>query len=407
MNERLLPIASRLRESGRVAGVQAPIIPIVAELIRNHPGTISLGQGVVSYGPPPEVFESLKRGMSDPENHKYRPVSGLPELLEAFWRKLSDENGVVRSGDRSVMVTAGSNLGFMNAVLAIADPGDEIILQTPYYFNHEMAVTLASAKPVMVPTDDRHQLRLDLIRQAVTPRTRAIVTVSPNNPTGAVYPAKDLQAVNQLCAELGIYHIHDEAYEYFTFDGAKHYSPASALESLPHTISLFSLSKGFGFASWRIGFILAPTLLLDALMKIQDTLLICAPVVSQYAAVGALSVGRAWSNSYLDRLRSVRERVRNGLTELADFSTVPPAEGAFYFLLHLKTDWEPLALVGRLVKQYQVAAVPGTAFGISGCSLRVSYGALSPENAEIGVRRLVSGLRELCAPRHNPSTSNL
>src|SRR6185503_14740720 len=106
-----------------------------------------------------------------------------------------------------VMVTAGGNLAFMNAVLAIGDPGDEFILPTPYYFNHEMAVTMASCRPVLVPTDSSYQLDVDALRAAITPRTRAIVTVSPNNPTGAVYPPAVLRAVNELCAERGIYHI--------------------------------------------------------------------------------------------------------------------------------------------------------------------------------------------------------
>ncbi|HAM70486.1 MAG TPA: aspartate aminotransferase [Verrucomicrobiales bacterium] len=382
--------------ASRVEAVQAPIIPIVAGLIRENPGTLSLGQGVVSYGPPPQAMEALQRGMSEPENHKYRPVAGLPELVEAAWRKLARENGIEPGPERSLMVTAGSNLGFMNAVLAIASPGDEVILQTPYYFNHEMAVTLASAKPVLVPTDERHQLQIARIREAITPRTRAVVTVSPNNPTGAVYPREDLEAVNRLCAERGLYHIHDEAYEYFTYDGVPHFSPGSLPGSQGHTISLFSLSKGFGFASWRIGFMVVPVDLMEGLMKIQDTLLICAPVPSQYAAVGALEAGTAWVGRHREGLLRARESVMRGLKELGPLCTVPPADGAFYFLLNLHTPWEPLGLVKRLVQEHKVAVVPGTAFGTEGCRLRVSYGALTPENAEVGIRRLVAGLQALC-----------
>src|SRR6185503_2718408 len=125
-----------------------------------------------------------------------------------------------------VMVTAGGNLAFMNAVLAIADPGDEFILPTPYYFNHEMAVTMANCRPVLVATDASYQLDVAGLRAAITPRTRAIVTVSPNNPSGAVYPAETLRQVNRLCAEHRIHHISDEAYEHFTYDGASHFSAA-------------------------------------------------------------------------------------------------------------------------------------------------------------------------------------
>lgn len=375
--------------------VQSPIIPIVAQLIRDHPGTLSLGQGVVSYGPPPEVYGALERGMGNPENHKYRPVTGLPELVDAFRRKLAIENNVRSQDHSSILVTAGSNLGFMNAILAIADPGDEIILQTPYYFNHEMAVTMASCRPVLVPTNAQHQLQLDLIEAAITPRTRAIVTISPNNPTGAVYPESDLRAVNELCAARGILHIHDEAYEYFTYGDAQHFSPASIPGSEAHTLSLFSMSKGYGFASWRIGFMVAPQALNASLLKIQDTLLICAPVPCQFAALGALEAGKPWAMQGLERVRAARDAVQQGLTELGDACRIPRADGAFYFLVDLQSNQDPMAIVQRLVKDYQVAVVPGNAFGAAGCRLRISYGALTPDTARTAITRLVAGLRAL------------
>src|SRR3954468_24059381 len=121
--------------SRRIESVQTPVIPVVADLIRRHPGTISLGQGVVFYPPPPQVREGIARYFEDPENHKYRPVHGAPVLLEQIERKLADENGMQVGADRRVVVTAGGNMAFMNAVLAIADPGDEVILPSPYYFN--------------------------------------------------------------------------------------------------------------------------------------------------------------------------------------------------------------------------------------------------------------------------------
>src|SRR4029079_4181773 len=134
-----------------------------------------------------------------------------------------------------------------------------------------------------VETTDDFQLQTAKIAGAITDRTRAVVTISPNNPTGAVYPAEALREVNALCRERGIYHIHDEAYEYFIFGSVPHFSPASIEGAPPHTISLFSLSKAYGFASWRIGYMVAPAALVDPIRKIQDTILICAPVISQFA----------------------------------------------------------------------------------------------------------------------------
>ncbi len=382
-------------DSARVRAVQAPIIPVVAELIRQHPGTISLGQGVVHYGPPPEAIARIQQFLADPDNHKYRPVQGIPALREAFVHKLRTENGLDLEG-AEVVVTAGSNMGFQNAILAIAEPGDEIVLQTPYYFNHEMAITLAGCKPVLVPTDAEYQLQPEAITAAVTPRTRAIVTISPNNPSGVVYSEAALRAVNTLCRERGLYHIHDEAYEYFTYDGAHSFSPGALPHSAAYTLSLFSLSKAYGFASWRIGFMTVPQRLSGAIMKIQDTVLICPPVISQYAALGALEAGRAYCASHLEGIAEVRRIARDELAGLTDICTAPAARGAFYLLLKVHTCLSPMALVERLIREYGVAVIPGTAFGMEeGCAVRVSYAALRKETVAEGLGRLVAGLKAL------------
>jgi len=390
-------IETPMRESARIQSVQSPIIPVIGQLIREHPGTISLGQGVVWYPPPPQAFEQIGAMLADPSQHKYQAVYGIPRLVKLIEEKLRAENGLeVEKGSR-VMVTAGGNMAFINALLAVADAGDEVILQTPYYFNHEMAITMANCRAVLVPTDANYQLQPKLIAEAITEKTRAVVTVSPNNPTGAVYKEADLREVNALCVERGIYHISDEAYEYFTY-GAKHFSPGSITEGHEHTISLYSLSKAYGFASWRIGFMVIPEHLFEAVNKIQDTILICPPVVSQFAAAGALEVGADYCREHVRELAQVRELVLRELEQLKDCCVVPEAEGAFYFFLKLNTRMEPLALVETLVKDHRVAAIPGTAFGMSiedGCYLRVAYGALQRETVTEGVGRLVRGVLKI------------
>jgi aspartate/methionine/tyrosine aminotransferase len=281
-------------------------------------------------------------------------------------------------------------------VLAICDPGDEVILPTPYYFNHEMAITMANCRPVLVPTDENYQLQPERIAAALTDKTRAVVTVSPNNPTGAVYGAAALRAVNELCRARGIYHISDEAYEYFTYGAARHFSPASLPESEAHTISLFSLSKAYGFASWRIGWMVIPKHLFPAVNKVQDTILICPPVVSQFAAVGAMQVGRAYCADYLRQLAEVRELVISELAQLAEHCMTPPADGAFYFYLKLKTELLPLALVERLIREFGVAAIPGTAFGSDdGCYLRLAYGALQAGDGQRGNRAVCRRIKAI------------
>jgi aspartate/methionine/tyrosine aminotransferase len=328
----------------------------------------------------------------------YGPVGGIEPLVERIAEKLRSENGIdVGDGECGAVVTAGGNMAFLNAVLAVCDVGDEVILLSPYYFNHEMAVTMASARPVIVATDENYQPRVGAIAAAITPRTRAVVTISPNNPTGAVYPERVLREINALCANRGIYHVHDEAYEYFTFGDARHFSPGSIpAASTEHTISLFSLSKSYGFASWRIGYMLIPAKLLPAVQKIQDTNLICPPVISQYAAVGAMRAGASYCRERVRGLADVRGLVLDHLAKLGDIVTVPRAEGAMYFLVKVRTELRDMELVEALIRDFRVAVMPGSTFGIhDGCCLRISYGALEKPTVAEGISRLVRGLRKL------------
>jgi aspartate/methionine/tyrosine aminotransferase len=384
------------RPQTRMDGVQAPIVQVIGDIIRQVPGTISLGQGVVHYGPPMAAKDAVRAALASPATQEYQDGVGQPALVDAIERKLARDNGIDVARGCRVMVTAGGNMAFVHAVFAITTPGDEIILPVPFYFNHEMAVQMAGCTPTRVPTDDHFQLDLDAIRAAVTPRTRAIVTVSPNNPTGAVYPEASLRAVNRLCQERGIVHISDEVYEYFTYDATPHVSPAAFDGAQSHTISLFSLSKAYGFAGWRLGYMTYPDHLASAMMKSQDTILVCAPVVSQIAAQAALEVGRSYCEPHVRELAEIRDIVVAKLSALAPLASLPAADGAFYCLLKVNTAMDPLALAERLIREHKVAVIPGSAFGMTdGCYFRVAYGALQKDTVAEGIGRLVRGLQEM------------
>ena len=380
----------------RMDAVQAPIIPIVGELLRTNPGTISLGQGMVSWGPPPAAIDAAREAAGMMASQRYGPVEGSPELVAALGRKLREENGLDLDGSR-VLVTAGSNMAFQSVVQAITSTGDEIVLPSPFYFNHDMAVRIAGCVPVIVPTDAEYQIDPEALARAITPRTRAIVTVSPNNPAGAVYPAEALRAVNELCAARGLLHISDEAYEYFTWDDSRHFSPASLPGAGAHTISLYSLSKSYGFAGWRIGYMVIPEALNEAVYKVQDTVLICPTVVAQAAALACVQEGRAWTARFLDPLRAVRREVLDLFTSIADICDVPTPGGAFYCLPRVRTPLTAISVMERLIREHKVAAIAGETFGLTeGCYLRVSYGALEGERVKEGMLRLVTGLRKVC-----------
>jgi aspartate/methionine/tyrosine aminotransferase len=385
-----------VRVENRMDAVQAPIVAVIGDIIRQVPGTISLGQGVVHYGPPPEAMAAARAALDRPETHEYQAGAGLPSLVERIAAKLRAENGIDVAQGGAVMVTAGANMAFMHAVLAITLPGDEIILNVPFYFNHEMAIQMAGCAAVRVATDERYQLRPDALGRAITDRTRAIVTVSPNNPSGAVFAAAAMREVNALCRDRGLYHITDEVYEYFTYGSATHVSPGSFPGAAAHTISMYSLSKAYGFAGWRVGYMVYPEHLAQAMMKSQDTIIVCPPVVSQLAAIAALDVGRAYCQPHLHELASIRDAVVSSLSALAPLAAVPTADGAFYCLLKVNTAIPPLTLAERLIREHRVAVVPGPSFGMTdGCYFRVAYGALQKETVAAGIGRLVNGLRAI------------
>ena len=385
-----------LSQSARLAAVQAPVIPIVGRWTAENPGTISLGQGIVSYGPPPEVMQAVAAFGSTLGEHRYGPVEGSAELVGLIEAKLARENGITVRPASRLFVTAGGNQAFVNAVLAVTDPGDEVILPAPFYFNHEMAVVIAGAVPVGVPTTREYQLDVAAIAAAITPRTRAIVTVSPNNPTGAVYPEQVLREVNQLCRDRGVFHVHDEAYEYFAYAPSRHFSPGSIADAATYTISLYSLSKGYGMASWRVGYMVVPTGLWEAVNKIQDTLLICPPAASQCAAAAALRVGRAYPDSHTAQLDRMRHEIYEALSAPDVPCEAPAVAGAFYYLIRVDSRLDSMTLTERLIREHKVATIPGSAFADSApCSIRISYGALEPHAVSEGLSRLIKGLRSL------------
>jgi aspartate/methionine/tyrosine aminotransferase len=385
-----------LKLHSRMDAVQAPIIAVIGEMIRDVPGTISLGQGVVHYGPPRAAMDAVRASLESPATHEYQDGVGLPALVERLSLKLRDENRIDVTRGSRVMVTAGANMAFMHAVFAITEPGDEIILNVPFYFNHEMAIQMAGCTAVRVATDASYQLRPDALRRAITDKTRAIVTVSPNNPSGAVFGESAVRDVNTICRDHGIYHLADEVYEYFTYGSARHVSAGSFPGAEPHTIAMFSLSKAYGFAGWRIGYMTYPDHLASAMMKSQDTILVCPPVASQIAARAALDVGRSYCEPHVRELAEIRDIVVAKLSALAPRASVPAADGAFYCLLKVNTAMDPLAVAERLIREHKVAVIPGAAFGMTeGCYFRVAYGALQKDTVAEGIGRLVRGLRDM------------
>ena len=383
--------------AGRLRQVQQPVIPVMGELIREHPGTLSLGQGMVHWGPPAAALQAATACLSEAsaERDRYGPVAGEPALREQISRWLIREHGLDLSTSE-VLITAGSNMAFNAIAQVLLDPGDELVLPVPYYFNHEMAIRLAGGTPVPVSAGvvpDPEQLAA-----AITPRTRGIVTISPNNPSGAVFPQTVLAAINQLCAERGLLHISDEAYALFSLGADAVWSPGSASGSGAHTITLGSLSKSHGMAGWRIGWAVVPRSLMASLAKVQDTILIHPPQLNQRAASGALSAGSGWCHERIRGLSARRLQMLEALDRPgAPWRLLARPEGAFYGLVAVNTGLSADAAMGLLIREHRVALVSGSSFGLAGCCLRLSYGMLNAEELDEALQRLVRGLQQLAS----------
>ena len=385
-------------ESQRMAIVEDAVIPLVNALVRKHHTTISLGQGVVHYSPPPGVAHVITKTMSDRAYHLYGAVAGLNELQTALTDKLKTQNNITLNDEQCLFVTAGANMAFNAVVMALCDPGDEIIILAPYYFNHKMTIEMCSCKAIIVDTDENYQPVTAHIAAAITPKTQAVVSISPNNPSGRIYSAQTLSDINALCREHQIYHISDEAYEDFVDENHQHYSPGCGPDSAPHTISLFSFSKSYALASWRVGYMVVPRTLNTAINKVQDNIIICPPTVSQFAALECLRSGTEYIKTQIAHIAYNREICRQMLNELANREIIAPPliEGALYTFIALQNQDCDYAMIEKLITHYGVAVIPGSAFGAhhKHC-IRISYGALSAERLTVGLKRLAEGLTEL------------
>ncbi len=406
----------------RLGAVLEPVIPRIGALQRQRADVLSLAQGMVSWGPPAAALAAAQvalggeppAGLPAPwpgrsalaDRDRYGPMEGDPLLLEAIRRNLVDHHGLDLDGT-ALLATAGSNMAFHAIAQVILDPGDAVLLPIPWYFNHWMAVQLAGGEPVAVdagwiPDPER-------LEAAITPRTRAIVTISPANPSGVVMPPPVLEAINRLCARRGLFHISDEAYAAFVHGPVPHASPGRLPGSGAHTVTLHSLSKAYGMAGWRLGYASVPRQLLRGLAQVQDTVLICPPRLLQPAAAAALAAGPAWCAPRIASLAPRRALLHDALAAAVDdglaVALAAEPDGAFYGLLACRTSLDEQVLVERLILEHGVAVLPGGAFGLAAGGgagpgrgqvlLRLSYGMLDGPDLERALQRLFAGLAAL------------
>ena len=383
----------------RVRSVAMPPIDALntrmAEINAAGGDVISLGQSVPFFGPPPEMIEAVRDALDSfgPRLHTYGPDAGIPELREALARKLTDFNGVEVDPDRQLLVTPGSNQAFMVTMMTILDPGDEVAIASPYYFNHHMAIELCRGVVREIPLSEENgfQMTLEDVESVLTPHTKAVVIISPNNPTGTVYDPEEVVAIARSLTERGIYVITDDAYEVFCYDGTRHVSPRAVVESSELLITLGSLSKTLGMTGWRIGYIAADPGLITQALKVQDATAICAPIVAQVAAVAALEQMPAYPQSMIGELNERRDLLQS-VVDKSPALHWHRTDGALFALVRADTvGGDRRELESNLLERAHVLTVPGRAFGTQWSDfIRVSYGCSPRDRYEEALQRLAS-----------------
>jgi len=363
--------------SKRVSSISKSAIHEMTRLSKEIEDVAFLSWAKPTSGTPKHInkaaIEAIEKGLVG----GYSPSDGLLELRNEIVKKLERDNNIIANPNQ-ILVTVGAIEGIASAVMACIDPGDEVIVPSPTYSTHVRQVLLASGKPVFVPLheEDKFALHIEDIKKAITSKTKAILFCSPNNPTGTIFPEETLREIAQITIENNLVIITDEAYEYFVYDGNKHFSIASIPEVQNNVISCYTFTKTYAMTGWRIGYLHAQEAVIPQIKKAHIPFAICAPVISQYAALEALKGSQDCVKEFRDHYKSARDLMCERLDQLEDiFSYVKPTGSYLMFpKILLDEGKDSMKFCVNLLQKAKVSTTPGIAFGPTGEShLRLSF----------------------------------
>lgn len=361
-------------------------------LARSQDGVVSLAQGIPSFYTEGHIRNAAKKAIDANLVDKYSSGYGIQELREAMASKVRRDNDMMVSSE-NILVTHGGMEGLMATFLTLLDSEDEVIVPTPDYASHLTQITIAThgGKPVYVPlreTVNVWELNGSLIEEAITPLTKAILICNPSNPIGKVYKEEELREIAEIARKHNLFIISDEMYEYFVFDGQKHISIGSFKDVANLVITIFGVSKTYAMTGWRIGYIVASKDLIEEIFKVHDSLVTCPTVVSQYAALAALTGSKKIIEQYRRSFEYKRKIVIEELSKTKKLSLTRP-QGAYYAFPKINLPIDDVKLSMDLMKEAKVALVPGSAFGKGGEGhMRISFGG-EEELLREGLKRLV------------------
>ena len=383
----------------RVADVPPSGIRKFFDIVRKMPEAISLGVGEPDFVTPWSIRDAAIQSIEDGQT-QYTSNWGLETLREKIAAYLRMRYHVAYSPKDEVLVTVGASEGIDLAMRALVCPGDEVLIPEPSYVSYAPTVTFAGGTPVPVQTraKDCFAMTASALREAITPRTKALILPYPNNPTGGVMNREQLIEIAQVLAETDIVVISDEIYSELVYSGHEHIAFASLNGMRERTITLNGFSKAFAMTGWRVGYACAPRELLAPMFKIHQFTMLCASMQGQVAADRAL--GRAFETGFEDvrmMVRSYDRRRRLMVESLNDMGlTCFEPRGAFYVFPSIaSTGLMSDEFCTQLLEKKQVACVPGTAFGACGEGhIRCSY-ATSLENLQEALKRIREFVKEL------------
>lgn len=364
---------------------------------------ISFSAGEPDFNTPKNIINAAIKAMED-GNTKYTSVNGILQLREAICKKFKDDNGLEYNPSQ-IVVSTGAKQSLANTFLAILNPGDEVIVSTPYWVSYPELIKLADGKPVFVEGDEKSNYKFtkENLEKAVTAKTKAIVLNTPNNPTGTIYNKEELEVIADFAKKYNIIIISDEMYEKLIYDNENHISIASlSKDAYERTIVINGLSKSYAMTGWRIGYCATSEKIAKLMISIQSHVTSNVCSITQYAALEALNGPQDEITKMINEFEKRRNYMINRIESIDNLSIVKP-KGAFYIMINIENCLgkeingkilnDSMEFCASLLENEKLAVIPGKAFGLSNY-IRVSY-ATSMEAIKEGLNRIESFIKKL------------
>lgn len=364
---------------------------------------ISFSAGEPDFNTPKNIINAAIKAMED-GNTKYTSVNGILQLRESICKKFKDDNGLEYNPSQ-IVVSTGAKQSLANTFLAILNPGDEVIVSTPYWVSYPELIKLADGKPVFVEGDEKSNYKFtkENLEKAVTAKTKAIVLNTPNNPTGTIYNKEELEVIADFAKKYDIIIISDEMYEKLIYDNENHISIASlSKDAYERTIVINGLSKSYAMTGWRIGYCAASEKIAKLMISIQSHVTSNVCSITQYAALEALNGPQDEITKMINEFEKRRNYMINRIESIDNLSIVKP-KGAFYIMINIENCLgkeingkilnDSMEFCASLLENEKLAVIPGKAFGLNNY-IRVSY-ATSMEAIKEGLNRIESFIKKL------------